>query len=152
MKLRIFFLLLLIVTVACVNAQTDMQTSIMAGNQILTVSKTTDGNDMILLNITSWDAMMRGTKYCSNHLPALNEKQFCIEIADHKYGFCKTGIGFGCSVFDCPDVPCSLPNRVNNENRICAVTVRKIKGSIKMVFIDHVDWKSLQNNKNGIDY
>ncbi|MFT3909769.1 MAG: hypothetical protein QM737_10120 [Ferruginibacter sp.] len=137
---------MLIIIVFYATAQPDVQTCIMAGTRIFTVSKTNDGKDQVLLSIDYWDEMMAGTKYCSYNLPASTESKFCIEIADKKYGLCKNGIGFGCSIFDCDTGPCTLPNRVNNENRICEVAVRKMKGSVKIIFIDNVDWLSLQNN------
>lgn len=152
MKRLTLTLAMLIVIVFYATAQTDIQTSIITASGIFTVSKTNDGRDMILLSIASWDEMMAGTKYCSGNLPASTEKKFCMEIADKKYGLCKKGIGFGCSVFDCVTGPCPLPNRVNNENRICEVAVRKIKGSVKIIFIDNVDWLSLQSNKPGMDH
>ncbi len=152
MKRLILIFAMLIVIVFYAKAQTDIQTSIVTANGIFTVSKTNDGRDMIMMSIACWDEMMAGTKFCSGNLPASTERKFCIEIADKKYGLCKKGIGFGCSVFDCDTGPCPLANLVNNENRICEVAVRKIKGSVKIIFIDNVDWLSLQNNIPGMDH
>ena len=143
---------MLTVIVFYTKAQTDIQTSIITASGVFTVSKTNDGRDMILLSIACWDEMMAGTKYCSVNLPTSTERKFCMEIADKTHGLCKKGIGFGCSIFDCDTGPCLLPNRVNNENRICEVAVRKIKGSVKIIFIDNVDWISLQNNIPRMDH
>ena len=145
-----FFLYLLSFTIIIsfsANAQEDTQISIRTEEGIITVSKTGDGKDMIILSIACWNEMVAGTKYSANNLSAVKAKQFCIQITDKKHGHCRKGIGFGCSIFDCPSVPDPLPNRVDNENRICAITVKKIKGAVKIIFDDKVDWKSLQNIK-----
>lgn len=129
------------------NAQEDAQISIQTEEGILTVSKTANGKDMIIISIACWDEMVAGTKYSTYNLSGVKGKKFCIQITDKKYGHCRKGIGFSCSIFDCPTVPDPLPNRVDNENRICAITVRKIKGAVKIIFDDKVNWQSLQNIK-----
>jgi hypothetical protein len=146
----LYFIYLLIISFNT-NAQADNQISIQAEEGILTVSKTTGGKDIIIMSIACWDKMVAGTKYCSWNLSGVANKKICIQITDKKHGHCRKGIGFGCSIFDCPDVPDELPNKVDNENRICAITVKKIKGAVKIIFDDKVDWQSLQNIRTGDD-
>ena len=143
-KIFLYLLYFAIISVSA-NAQQDTQISIQTEEGIMTVSKTADGKDMIIISIACWDEMVVGTKYSAYNLSGLKGKKFCIQITDKKHGHCRKGIGFGCSIFDCPSVPDPLPNRVDNENRICAITVRKIKGAVKIIFDDKVDWQSLQS-------
>lgn len=124
-------------------AQYDIQTTILTDIGLITVSKTPDNKDRILISTRLWNEMVAGTKYTAAYLYASKSKMFCIEIASRREGNCRKGIGFGCSIYDCPYSPDPLPNRVDDENRICAVNVKKLKGTIEIIFIDNVNWKSL---------
>jgi hypothetical protein len=143
MKTCFLFHLYLIVLLFSAKAQNTWPTSIQTEKGVMKISKTNNGKDMIRMSIASWDEMVAGTKYIAYYLSSKG-KILCMEIADKQTGLCKKGIGFGCSIFDCPHVPDPLPNKVNDENRICAVSVKKIKGVVQIIFIDHVDWKSLE--------
>lgn len=141
--MKIFFLL---VCIWCYSTKAQLNSiSIQTEKGLMKVYKTTGMKDMIKMSISCWDEFVAGTKYSSCYLSSA-EMIFCIEIADKTNGHCKTGIGFGCTVYDCPDVPDHLPNRVDDENRMCAVAVNKINDVIEIVFIDHVNWESLQHS------
>jgi hypothetical protein len=124
-------------------AQQDQQTAILTDHGIITVSKTMNNRDKITVAIKDWDEMVAGTKYTSAAMPFFKAKKLCIEIASRKKGNCSTGIGFGCSMYNCPRLTDALVNRVDANSRVCATTIRKIKGSIEIIFLDNVNWKSL---------
>lgn len=129
-------------------AQNDTQTSILTEDGIFTVSHTEDGKDMICLNVYLWDDMIKGTKYTSPNLVATSTKKVCIQIANKKVLHCRSGIGFRCGIFDHPNKLKNTGTLVNNVNRICSVSIQKQDaGTIKIIFLDKVDWLSLQNDK-----
>lgn len=146
-KSFLYFIYLLIISFSA-KAQTDRQISIRTEEGIMTVSKTDAGKDVIVISISCWDKMVAGTKYCSSNLSNGINKKVCIQITDKKHGQCRQGIGFGCSIFDCPAVADDLPNKVDNENRICAITIKKIKAAVKIIFEDKVNWKSLEHTSD----
>lgn len=143
MKYVIFFLLVFIIPAAAV-AQYDAQTSILTNHGLMTVSKTVNGHDMISLDIKTWDQWMTGTKYMAEYFNNNKEKICCIEIADKYNGACRSGIGFQCGIYDCPASSNASFNKVNNQNRICTVMIKRINHSVIIVFIDEVDWENLQ--------
>lgn len=146
MKRNLLIILCLASFVFTATAQYDRQICIETEEGVLTISRTANGKDMIMVSIASWDRMVVGTKYESCFLPGFSGRKFCMQISDKKQGHCAQGIGFGCSIFDCPSVPDPLPNRVDNDNRICAVTVKKLKGSVRIIFDDKVNWQSLKGH------
>ena len=129
-------------------AQGDTQTSILTEDGVFTISHTPDGKEMIFLNVYLWDDMVKGTKYTSQHLTRSSAKKICIEIANKKQGLCKTGIGFRCGIFDQPDKLINKPALVNYANRFCsAMVLKQDTYTIKIIFLDKVDWLSLQNDR-----
>jgi hypothetical protein len=61
---------------------------------------------------------------------------------------CTAGIGFRCGIFSCIGLLDRLPVKVNNENRICSVIIQKPDAfTVKIIFLDKVDWYSLQNDQ-----
>ncbi|MEP7164323.1 MAG: hypothetical protein ABI741_06500 [Ferruginibacter sp.] len=126
-------------------AQSDGQTSILTEDGVFTVSQTVDGKDMICFNIHLWDDMVKGTKYSSKNLCTLRAKKACIEIANKNQLQCKAGAGFRCGIFDCLDPLQTIPALVNRSSRICSVIIQKQDSTtIKLIFLDIVDWQSLQ--------
>ena len=126
-------------------AQTDFQQSILMDKKIITVSKTCDEKDMIILSNNYWDDMVKGTPYTSSRLPVTGYKEFRIEIADKVHGLCKTGIGFGCGIFNYDSVTHRSPQLINNECRVCSVLIkRETLYSVRIIFNDVMDWESLQ--------
>ncbi len=141
-----YFLLISIVTMLSPPEQDDLQRNIQTENGTFILHKTAAGNDMILMSALQWDAMVAGTKYISQHLSFESPRKICIEIAGKQQGQCKTGIGFSCSIFDCGFFHKPFLRLVNNENRICSVTaIKQGNATVKIIFLDKVDWQSLQN-------
>jgi hypothetical protein len=129
-------------------AQEDIQTSILTDDGIFTVSKTKEGKDMILVNTDLWNDIVRGTKYLSENLAALPENLACIVIANKKHMLCAAGIGFRCGIFDYGKGLKPTPDLINNTNRVCSVMIQKeYSDIIKIIFLDKVDWCSLQNDQ-----
>ena len=127
-------------------AQNDVQISILTEEGIVTVSKNEEGKDMISVTTGYWNEIAAGTKYISGSLPFYPGRHFCFEIANKKQGICKKGIGFSCGIFECPAGFHRFPVIVNNENRLCSVTVcRSPGGTVKIIFNDKMDWQSLGN-------
>ena len=127
-------------------AQADMQTSILTEYGIMTVSKTTDGKDMICFGIAIWDEMQKGTSYTSRNLPEKSSRQFCIEIAGKHKHACRSGIGFSCSVYECPGRTNRIASIVDASNRLCSVMLqRPNRYTLLLIFLDNVNWESLQN-------
>jgi hypothetical protein len=125
-------------------AQEDIQCSVLTDDGIITISKTCNGNDAIMLNIQAWDAMVKGTKYESANLCAVASKKACLEISNKTQNHCRSGIGFRCGIFDCNG---HMPGLVNKENRICAVDIQKQDAfTIRIIFLDKVDWISLRDD------
>ncbi len=125
-------------------AQSDVQIDVKTEKGIVTVSKMPDGRDMILLSALCWDEITLGTKYSSANLSFSGCVTLCIEISNKKSGLCRSGIGFGCSMYDYPPVSKQSPKLVNNQDRFCSVTITKVAGAIKMIFNDRVDWRNLE--------
>ncbi len=126
------------------HAQQDVQFSLNTDAGIFTVSKTPGCKDFLLMSIKTWNQMVAGTKYISSKLPDGKSLFLCIEIAERKNGFCNKGIGFGCSILDCPNYRKQTVQQVNNHNRFCVIAVTRDSGnSIRVVFNDDVDWDSL---------
>lgn len=129
-------------------AQHDDQQSIYTEDGIFTVSKTGEGKDMIRLSISLWDDMVKGTKYNSRNLVLFKEKMFFIEIANKKQWHCNKGIGFRCGIFDRPANLKNIPATVNHANRICTATIQKQDScTVRIIFLDNIDWDSLQNGQ-----
>lgn len=129
-------------------AQYDTQTSILTEDGIFTVSHTEDGKDMICFNVYLWDDMMKGTKYTSQNLIQSSAKKVCIQMSNKKELHCRSGIGFRCGIFDQPNKLKNTVALVNSSNRICLVSIQKQDaGTIKIIFLDKVDWLSLQNDQ-----
>lgn len=125
-------------------AQQDKQFSLQTDIGIFTVSQTSGDKDFLLMNVVTWNKIVAGTKYITSNLTDDKSIFLCVEIADSKNGFCNKGVGFGCSVFDCPDDRRKAVLQVNKHNRFCVVEVTKISGnSVRLVFNDNVDWDSL---------
>ncbi len=126
-------------------AQTDKQTSIRTDDGVFTVSQTATGEDMVCINSVLWNEMVAGTKYCSVNLMSFRKKTICIEIANKKQLHCKAGIGFRCGIFDAGDMKKNIHNVVNHSNRICCVMIQlQDTNTVKIIFLDEVDWDSLQ--------
>ena len=128
-------------------AQTDIQKNILTESGIVSVSKTGDGKDMILFTKSMWDEMQKGTRYTSGNFCPATALQFCMEITAKKNKLqCRSGIGFTCSVFDCPDRYKTQPVVIDASNRICSVMIqRPDNNTVKLIFLDKVNWESLQN-------
>ncbi len=143
---RVLFLFLLFqITSFRGKAQNDIQTCILTEDGFFTISKNAAGNDMIMMDISLWDQMVCGTKYCSENLSNLSSVNICIQIADKRNLQCNRGIGFRCGIFDCKR---RIPLKVNNRNRICSVALQMVGcKKLKLIFLDDVDWESLQNDK-----
>jgi hypothetical protein len=140
------FLLISIVAMLSRPEQDDLHRRIETDDGTFILHKTAAGNDMISMSALQWDAMVGGTKYISQHLSFTSPRKICIEIAGKKRGQCKTGIGFSCSIFDCGLIDRQMLCMVNNENRICSVTViKQSNATVKIIFLDKVNWQSLQN-------
>ncbi|MEO7528560.1 MAG: hypothetical protein ABIT35_09990 [Chitinophagaceae bacterium] len=133
----------MLIFMAPTSAQNDMQVYISTDKGILTLSKNAAGKDVIIISMDCWDEMVAGTKYTSRNLAFAHKLDVCLEIANKKKGFCKNGIGFGCSIYDCPEYKSLIRRNVNHYQRICSVTLWKLKGVVKLVFNDRVDWQSL---------
>ena len=144
MKLTICWIISTILFSLATLAQSDLQFDIKTEKGILTVSKMQDGREMILLSTICWDKMTYGTRYSSGNLSFTCSLTLCIEIANKKTGLCRSGIGFSCSMYDCPPASKQYSKLVSNEDRVCSVTVEKISGAVKMIFNDKVDWRSLE--------
>ena len=126
-------------------AQADIQINILTESGIVTVSKTGDGKDMILFTTAIWDEIQKNTKFTSNNFCEKTPLQFCIEIADKDKFQCRSGIGFSCSVFDCPERSNSKAVVVDTSNRICSVMLQRLNcDTVKLIFLDKVNWKNLQ--------
>ena len=125
--------------------QNDVQKSILTDDGIFTVSKTETGKDMLLINADLWNDMVKGTKFIFEKIAGCCPAKAFIQIANKKLCF-KTGIGFRCSITDRTAEPCSV--LVNNLNRICSVVIeRQDINTVKIIFLDNVDWASLQNDQ-----
>lgn len=127
-------------------AQADLPKNILIESGIVTVSKTSDGKDMILFTKIMWDEMQKGTRYTSGNFCQATTLQFCMEITAKNKLQCRSGIGFACSVFDCPDRDKTQPIVIDASNRICSVMIqRPDNNTVKLIFLDKVNWESLQN-------
>ena len=147
MKKKFFALCLCCIIPLFLLAQYDTQTSILTEDGIFTVSQTADGKDMIFFHIHLWDNMVKGTKYTSDNLILFQTTRVCIQIAKKIQLHCKAGIGFRCGIFDCVNDPKKIPSKINASNRVCSATMQKTdKTTIKIIFLDKVDWLSLQND------
>lgn len=103
---------------------------------------------MILLDISLWNDMVTGTKFGFENKADGCTKQACIEIANRNQLHCKAGIGFRCGIFDCSRKHSLASISVNNCNRVCSVIIKKQNYyTVKIIFIDKVDWSSLQNDQ-----
>ena len=143
--------LVLLLLFTCISSysfsQTDTQTGILTESGIVTVSKTAEGKDMILFTKAIWDEMQKGTRYTSGNLCPGTSRQFCIEIARKNKSQCRSGIGFTCSVFDCPARCNSQPVVVDASNRICSVMLQMQDNStVQLIFLDKLNWESLQTS------
>ncbi len=126
----------------CCQAQPDSQGSIHTEIGVYTISKTAKGKDMIRFSIDVWDKMQQGTRFTAANLNKMQVIRFCMEISSKEKYNCMSGIGFNCSVFDCPVKPC--PITVNDSNRFCSVMLKKTDANtVQLIFLDHVDWESL---------
>ncbi len=129
-------------------AQYDTQTSILTEEGIFTVSHTEYGKDMVCFNVYLWNDMMKGTKYTSPNLAGLSAKKVCIQITNKKERHCRSGIGFRCGIFDQSYKLTNETTLVNGSNRICSAIIQKQDtGTVKIIFLDKVDWLSLQNDQ-----
>lgn len=146
---KIFILLLISCCIPFfLPAQYARQLSIVTDDGIFSVSQTDDGKDMISFNITLWNDMVKGTKFVSKNLNALSKKKICIHISNKHCMHCTAGIGFRCGIFDCVNLLDRIPAIVNNENRICSIKIiQQDTATVKLIFLDKVDWYSLQNDQ-----
>ena len=106
------------------------------------VVKIKGGREAVFIPAAIWNNMMAGTKYTSWQLPAGSSRIVLLEVAGKKSGFCNKGIGFTCSIYDAPRFYNSI--KINSTNRICPVKLSKQNNEIKLVFMNHMDWHSLQ--------
>ncbi len=143
-----FFLNLLYLLPYFSFAQNDSQISIFTEDGIFTVSQTPEGKDMIFCSLKIWNDMVKGTKYMSDILSNSCTYELCIQIANKKQDHCKTGIGFRCGIFNCLTDRMPHDRIVDARNRTCQVSIKKNMGeSITIIFLNKVDWNSLQNDK-----
>jgi len=125
-------------------AQSDLQTSISTDDGVFTISQTAQGKDMILFSAALWDDMVKGTKYVSTNLASSITVKVYVEIANKKQLHCKAGAGFRCGIFDCNNKLNNNPGIIDRTNRLCSVMLQKQDDfTIKMIFLDKVDWQNL---------
>ncbi|MBS1744035.1 MAG: hypothetical protein JST81_13460 [Bacteroidetes bacterium] len=144
--MKIYFPVLVFILMMPADARTQVQpVAFTVNSNRFVIEKTRDGKDMIRIAVQQWDSIAAFTKYRSPGLSSAG-KRFCVEIADKRNGMCRRGIGFGCSMYDCLDTPGNLYNRVDNNNRVCAVLVSRIGSTVQVIFLDKVDWGSLEES------
>jgi len=142
---KLLFAALLSTAMHTSSAQHSIHKNSSTANAVFSISKTSNGKDKILFKRSVWDEMQKGTMFTSDNF--LNNKpiKFCIEITNKELFQCRSGIGFSCSVFNCPERIGSQPLKVDAQNRICSVLLeKKDKYTVCLVFLDEVDWESLE--------
>lgn len=142
MRALLFILLIITNCQALTSQVTKHQLQTDVGE--LTLIRTAGSNDVIYFEEVLWNRMMSGTKFISANLP-VNVPVFAyIEIADRRKGFCRSGIGFSCSIFPGSYIPFRNPSFIHAGNRTCYTSFKKlISGKISLVFYDKVDWLSM---------
>jgi hypothetical protein len=131
------------------HGQNDVQTSIHTSQGIFTISQTKEGKDMIVFSSRVWDQMVKGTKYVSGNIRQNTNMRVIIQIAGKGPLHCLTGIGFSCGIFDWEGTFKLDPAVVNNKNRFSDALLQMAGiSAVKIIFLDKVDWNSLQNDNN----
>lgn len=127
------------------SAQYVIKKSINTSYGMFSISKTNNGKDKLIFKRSVWDEMQKGTMFTSDKLSNNTTIQFCIEITRKELFQCRSGIGFSCSVFNCPERKKSKPLKVDAQNRICSVLLQKVdSNTVCLIFLDEVNWKSLE--------
>ena len=143
MKRSLIFYVILNMSVVNCLGQPDMQMSIDTDEGIVTVSKTHEGNDVINFNCSTWNEMVKGTKYTSEKLQYGKYYKVIVEISSAAFQ-CNAGIGFSCSIFDDNKI-ITAPVDVNNKNRFATATIRlQLPDTVTMIFIDTISWNTLK--------
>jgi hypothetical protein len=114
---------------------------------------TDDNKDKLLFENKEWDMILGNTKYCSRQLRAGVRRMVCMEIADRHQGACNKGIGFGCSIYDDPFPLEHHPKLVDHSSRMATACIQRInRNCISIVFLDTINWISLQYNRPAFIY